>query len=81
VHSHEFVGGNAIISAIMSPKNLRKRQHADIARKRLQNATELNRLILKQRNDGLFELGVDVFNVGAGHNLPTSLNASSPYLD
>ena len=72
VHSHEFVGGNAIISAIMSPKNLRKRQHADIARKRLQNATELT-VDLKQRNDGLFELGVDVFNSGAGHNLPTSL--------
>ena len=72
VHLHEFVGGNAIISSIMSPKNLRKRQHADIARKRLQHATEL-KVDLQQRKDGLFEIDVDVHNVGAGHNLPTSL--------
>ena len=72
VHSHEFVGGNAIISAIMSPKNLRKRQHAEIAKKRLQNATDL-KVNLNQRDDGLFEIKVDVHNVGAGHNLPTSL--------
>lgn len=72
VHSHEFVGGNAIISSLMAPNSLRKRKHADIAKKRLQNATELM-VDLSQRKDGLFELDVDVFNVGAGHNLPTSL--------
>jgi hypothetical protein len=72
VHSHEFVGGNAVISAIMAPNSLRKRKHADIAKKRLQNAAELT-LHFEQRNDELFKLGVDVFNVGAGHNLPTSL--------
>jgi len=72
VHSHEFVGGNAIISSLMAPNSLRKRKHADIAKKRLQNAAELT-LSFEQRNDELFELGVDVFNAGAGHNLPTSL--------
>ena len=72
VHSHEFVGGNAIISSIMAPKSLRKRKHADIAKKRLQNAAELT-VHFEQRGDELFKLGVDVYNVGAGHNLPTSL--------
>jgi nitrate/TMAO reductase-like tetraheme cytochrome c subunit len=72
VHSHEFVGGNVIISSLMAPNSLRKRKHADIAKKRLKNATELT-IGLSQRKDGLFKLDVDVFNSGAGHNLPTSL--------
>jgi hypothetical protein len=72
VHTHEFVGGNAVISALMEPKNLRKRQHFEIAKKRLANAAEIT-VDIKARKDGLVSLKVDVFNVGAGHNLPTSL--------
>ncbi|WP_428087629.1 multiheme c-type cytochrome [Candidatus Thioglobus sp.] len=72
VHPHEFVGGNTIVTAMLEPDSLRKRQHSEIAKKRLQNAAEL-KVDLSQRKDGLFNLNVDVYNVGAGHNIPTSL--------
>lgn len=72
VHPHEFVGGNTVVTQMLEPNSLRKRKHTEIAKKRLQNAAEL-KVDLTQRKDGLFNLNVDVYNVGAGHNIPTSL--------
>ncbi len=67
VHSHDFVGGNAVIPALMGSK-----KHSDMAIKRLQNAAELA-VNFKKGKDALAELEVKVINETAGHNLPTSL--------
>ena len=72
VHNHEFVGGNAVITAVLEPDNKTARRHAAIAEQRLSNAAVLG-LELVRRDNGLLELSVDVRNVAAGHNLPTSL--------
>lgn len=69
VHDHGFVGGNAVVTALLTGEGS---EHAEAARKRLQNAAELD-LRFDDRMDGLKELRVEVFNVAAGHNLPTSL--------
>ncbi len=69
IYTHEFVGGNFTITELLgSPK------HADIARKRLQNAARLEIIAPDSLTPGaLGEIKVKVTNVGAGHNLPTSL--------
>lgn len=72
VHNHEFVGGNAVITAALQPENKAARRHADIARQRLRNAAELD-VSLSARPDGLVRLDATVTNVAAGHHLPTSL--------
>ena len=69
VHDHSFVGGNAVVTELMGGGNS---EHAAAARKRLQSAAELDLKIAK-RDDGLYDLRVQVTNTGAGHNLPTSL--------
>ena len=72
VHNHEFVGGNAVITAVLEPGNKTARRHSAIAEQRLSNAAELKLDVVKLDN-GLLDLSVDVRNVAAGHNLPTSL--------
>jgi hypothetical protein len=69
VHEHGFVGGNAVVTALLGGGT---DAHAEAARERLQNAAELDARFEK-RPDGLYDLRVQVTNTGAGHNLPTSL--------
>ena len=69
VYSHYFVGGNFTIPALLGAP-----EHAEMAKKRLQSAAKLEIIPqggLKLRGLGKFK--VKVYNVGAGHNLPTSL--------
>jgi len=69
VYTHEFVGGNFTVTSLLdSPR------HAEIARKRLQSAAELTLIPPEslERNT-IAKIAVKVTNVGAGHNLPTSL--------
>jgi hypothetical protein len=69
INPHYFVGGNFTIPALLgSPK------HAEMAKKRLQSAAKLeiippNEIILGRMGT----VKVKVVNIGAGHNLPTSL--------
>jgi len=67
--THEFVGGNFTITSLLGSP-----QHAEIAKKRLKSAAELNLNLSDYVERGnLATLGIKVTNVGAGHNLPTSL--------
>jgi hypothetical protein len=69
VFTHEFVGGNFTVTALLGADT-----HADIARKRLQSAAEVR--IHTPENFVSGKVGrfdVEVINVAAGHNLPTSL--------
>ena len=69
VYTHEFVGGNFTITSLLDSS-----QHAEIAKKRLKSAAELNLNPPDTVERGsLATVGVKVVNVGAGHNLPTSL--------
>jgi len=69
VYSHEFVGGNFTVTNLLGSP-----QHAEIAKKRLKSAAELTLNLPDYVERGnLSTLGVKVTNVGAGHNLPTSL--------
>lgn len=69
VFTHEFVGGNFTITKLMGSD-----KHSAIAVKRLQNAAELAMTPPAKAEPGsLARVGVRVTNVGAGHNLPTSL--------
>lgn len=69
IFSHEFVGANFTV-----PELLGNIEHGKIARKRLQNAAELTIEAPQQAQTGeLAKISVTVTNVGAGHNLPTSL--------
>lgn len=70
VHDHGFVGGNAVITEIMGDPN--SKEHAAIARERLQNVAELE-MNFERKAGSLHELSVKVTNARAGHNLPTSL--------
>jgi len=69
VYTHEFVGGNFAL-----PELLGSEKHAGIARERLKSAAEVRILLPEKAVSGqLVKFHVEVFNVGAGHNLPTSL--------
>ena len=69
VYTHEFVGGNFTVTSLLGSQ-----EHADIARKRLQSAAELTLTPPETVEQGnIATVGVTVTNVGAGHNLPTSL--------
>lgn len=69
IFTHEFVGANFTV-----PELLGNKEHGQIARKRLQSAAELTIDAPARVNKGdLAKISVTVKNVGAGHNLPTSL--------
>lgn len=69
VRSHEFVGGNFTIPALLGHG-----KHAEIAKKRIQSAAQLEVLLPEGATRGnIAVVRVKVSNVGAGHNLPTSL--------
>ena len=67
--THEFVGANFTVPALLDNK-----KHAGIAKKRLQSAAELTvSAPSSAAKSTIATLAVKVTNVGAGHNLPTSL--------
>ena len=69
VYTHEFVGGNFTVTKLLGSD-----KHAEIAKKRLKNAAELTLNPPDSVERGtLATLSVKVTNIGAGHNLPTSL--------
>lgn len=69
VFTHEFVGGNFTVTKLMGAD-----RHSELAVKRLQSAATLDLKLPKKADDGdLARVTVRVTNVGAGHNLPTSL--------
>jgi hypothetical protein len=69
VYTHEFVGGNFTL-----PKLLGSQQHSRLAEGRLKNAADVRiHLPEKAVRGDLVKFRVEVVNVGAGHNLPTSL--------
>jgi hypothetical protein len=69
VYTHEFVGGNFAL-----PRLLGSEKHAQIAEARLKSAAEVKIHLPEKAVSGqLVKFKVKVFNVGAGHNLPTSL--------
>ncbi len=69
MHTHEFVGANAVVTALLGAKN-----HAAIAVKRLQNAASIALELPAQVAPGsAVAFQVRVRNETAGHNLPTSL--------
>lgn len=69
IYTHEFVGANFTL-----PPLLGSEKHAEIATARLQSAAEVEILSPEGVKAGeLASIKVKVINVGAGHNLPTSL--------
>ena len=69
IYTHEFVGGNFAVTAILGAD-----KHSDLAKKRLKSAAELSIETPDKFITGkIARFKVEVFNVGAGHNLPTSL--------
>ena len=70
VHDHAFVGGNAVVTEAMG--DTASKEHAEIAKKRLQNVVELEGFV-KQLKGSLHQLKVKVTNARAGHDIPTSL--------
>ena len=69
VYTHEFVGGNFAVTSLLGAE-----KHAQIARDRLQSAAEVKIHLPEKAVMGqLVRFKVEVINVGAGHNLPTSL--------
>lgn len=67
--THEFVGANFTVTSLLGNK-----KHADIAVQRLKSAAALEVNAPQSVKSGtLVNLTVKVTNVGAGHNLPTSL--------
>jgi len=70
IRTHEFVGANFTV-----PELLGNKEHGQIARKRLQSAAELAINAPAHVKKGeLANIAVTVKNIGAGHNLPTSLS-------
>ncbi len=67
--THEFVGANFTVPALLGSE-----KHAGIAEARLKSAAEL-KLMAPQSSKpgGMVTVNVKVTNIGAGHNLPTSL--------
>lgn len=69
VFTHEFVGANFTV-----PEMLGHSEQAKLARQRLKSAAELKVVSPEMVKPGeLAKVSVTVINVGAGHNLPTSL--------
>ncbi len=69
VFTHEFVGGNATVPALMGAP-----EHASLAASRLKSAAVVEVAVPASFQPGqLVRFAVKVTNVGAGHNLPTSL--------
>lgn len=69
VYTHEFVGANYTVTSLLGSD-----RHAEIARERLKGAAEVEILAPESaQKGGLVTVKVKVTNVGAGHNLPTSL--------
>jgi hypothetical protein len=69
VYTHEFVGGNFAITRLLGSE-----KHAQIAEARLKSAAEVRILLPEKAVSGqLVRFKVEVINIGAGHNLPTSL--------
>jgi hypothetical protein len=69
IFTHQFVGANFTV-----PELLGNKEHGQIARKRLQSAARLDVDAPARLTAGdLAKISVTVTNVGAGHNLPTSL--------
>jgi hypothetical protein len=67
--THEFVGANFTVPALLGYK-----KHSAIAEKRLKSAAELDVSASSSFKAGeMATFFVKVTNVGAGHNLPTSL--------
>lgn len=69
VFDHDFVGANFTVTALLGADD-----HAAMARERLQSAATLSLTLPESAKGGdIARLRVRVTNVGAGHNLPTSL--------
>jgi len=69
IYQHNFVGANFTIPGLLGATG-----HADMAKKRLQSAAALELTPPTRLKTGeMGTLKVKVTNVGAGHNLPTSL--------
>ena len=69
IYTHEFVGGNFTVTKLLGAD-----KHAEIAQERLKSAAELELTAPESVEAGeLVTVKVRVINVGAGHNLPTSL--------
>ncbi|PLX42633.1 MAG: hypothetical protein C0608_01995 [Deltaproteobacteria bacterium] len=69
IFTHEFVGANFTVTAMLGAD-----KHAEIAKKRLKSAASIDlTLPAKATDDGITRVKVRVNNIGAGHNLPTSL--------
>lgn len=72
VHDHGFVGGNAVITALLNGEDKNSHSAKTEAIRRLQNVASIGVSVIHQ--DGpLHKLVVRVNNDRAGHNLPTSL--------
>lgn len=72
VHGHGFVGGNAVITAVMGDPD--SRRHAGIAVKRLRSVADVDMALDRVEGQaGLLRASVKVTNRRAGHDLPTSL--------
>jgi hypothetical protein len=69
VHTHQFVGANFTVPSLLGAG-----EHSKIAEARLKSAAEIGvHLPEKAVSGSLVRFKVEVFNIGAGHNLPTSL--------
>ena len=69
VYTHEFVGANFTL-----PRLLGSGKHSRLARQRLKSAAELKIHLPDRAVSGqIVRFKVEVLNVAAGHNLPTSL--------
>lgn len=69
IFTHEFVGGNFTVTALLGHET-----HAAMAAERLKSAAEVALFLPEAAASGdLVRATVRVTNVGAGHNLPTSL--------
>jgi hypothetical protein len=69
VYTHEFVGANFALPTLLGSE-----RHARIAEERLKSAARLQiHLPEKALSGELVRFKVEVMNVAAGHNLPTSL--------
>lgn len=72
VHGHGFVGGNAVITAVLGDPD--SRRHTGIAIKRLRSVADLEVSLNQVPGQiGMSNLAVKVTNRRAGHELPTSL--------
>ncbi len=67
--THEFVGGNFTVTALLGAD-----KHAKIAEGRLKSAAKVELTLPEKATEAdIARFGVRVHNIGAGHNLPTSL--------